>query len=243
MPENLVKMLRPLVSVIIPIHNGERFLENAVNSILDQNYSPIEIVAVDDGSTDSSLMILKNFGNRVRYYVQPNAGTGATRNKGVALSHGSFLAFLDQDDVWTPGKLMSQIQAFAQDTGLDAVFGYTQQFYDPTISGPMNGDLLQFSQKRPAISPSGILLTRNAFDRVGPFDHRWKIGEWADWYLRAVDCGLRMKVIQDVVTHRRIHDKNKGQVFQDCRNEYAKILKSSLDRRRLPCLGRCLAKK
>jgi glycosyltransferase involved in cell wall biosynthesis len=226
------KAKTPLVSVIIPIHNGAHFVGEALESVLGQDYAPIEIIAVDDGSTDTSSVIVKQFGSRIHYCYQENSGTAVARNKGVALSHGEFLAFLDQDDVWHHGKLTAQIHAFAQDINLDAVFGYTQQFQGIEMAVPIEQAIPHSLKAIPGISSSGLLLKRKTFDQVGPFDSQWVLGEWADWYLRAVDSGLQMKVIEAIVTYRRIHANNKGRVFVNCRNEYVKILKLSLDRRR-----------
>jgi len=227
-----LKTSTPLVSVIIPIYNGAHFVREALESVLSQNYAPIEIIVVDDGSTDASSTIIQQFGSRIQCCFQKNSGTAVARNKGVILSHGEYLAFLDQDDVWHHSKLAAQIHAFASDINLDAVFGYTQQFQDMEMSIPRDQPVPLSLKTIPGISPSGMLIQRKAFDQVGPFDSQWVLGEWADWYLRAVDSGLRIKVKKDIVVYRRIHANNKGRVFVNCRNEYVRILKLSLDRRR-----------
>jgi len=225
-------MGNPLVSVIIPTHNGDKYLGEAIGSVMSQNYSPIEVIAVDDGSTDSSVTVVKRFGSCVHYCYQPNAGTGSARNAGVFLSRGDYLAFLDQDDVWDPKKLTFQIEALSKDKTLDAVFGYVEQFSSREIFEKKEWSIPSFLKRRPGISPSGILLKRRAFERVGPFNTCFKIGEWADWYLRAIDCGLRMKVIDVLVAKRRIHKNNKGRLFRNCQNEYVRVLKASLNRRK-----------
>ena len=221
-----------LVSVIIPIHNGEKYLDDAINSVLHQSHSQFEIIAVDDGSTDLSAEAVKQHGSRVRYVYQDHAGTGAARNTGVAMSRGDYLAFLDQDDVWEPEKLSCQIDAFTNTPTLDAVFGYLEQFPSGQIAGDKGLEIPISLKRRPGISPSGMLVARHAFHRVGWFDVCLKIAEWADWYLRAVDCGLRMKILEVTIAKRRIHENNKGRVLQCYRNEYVRVLKASLDRNR-----------
>jgi glycosyltransferase involved in cell wall biosynthesis len=237
-----LKTSTPLVSVIIPIYNGAHFVREALESVLNQNYAPIEIIAVDDGSTDASSTIIQQFGSRIQCCFQKNSGTAVARNKGVTLSNGGFLAFLDQDDVWHHGKLAAQIHAFASDINLAAVFGYTQQFQDIEMSVPKDQAVPHSLKAIPGISPSGMLIRRKSFDQVGPFDSQWVLGEWADWYLRAVDSGLRIKVKKDIVVYRRIHANNKGRMFVSCRNEYVRILKLSLDRRRWTPLRENLVK-
>src|SRR5687768_9695612 len=123
----------PLVSVIVPVHQGERYLGEAVESVLAQTYAPIELIVVDDGSTDRSADIARGFGPVVRYVYQVNAGQSAARNHGVRLARGPLLAFLDDDDSWSPGKLALQVAALASDPCLEAVFGHVRQFVSPDL--------------------------------------------------------------------------------------------------------------
>src|ERR1700758_706720 len=99
---------KSLISVIIPVYNAEKYLAEAIESVLAQTYRPIEVIVVDDGSTDSSADIAKRFAS-VRYCFQSHSGLGATRNRGIDLSQGKFLAFLDADDLWVEDKLTHQM--------------------------------------------------------------------------------------------------------------------------------------
>jgi len=99
----------PLVSVVIPVYNGERFLRESLESVVAQTFQDYEIVCVDDGSTDGSCALLKQYGARVRVIQQANAGQSAARNVGVRQATGGFVAFLDQDDRWYPSKLAQQV--------------------------------------------------------------------------------------------------------------------------------------
>ncbi len=105
-------MVNPLVSVILPVFNGERFLAEAIESVLQQGYRPIEIILVDDGSTDSTPRIAGSFADHVRYYYQPNAGPAAARNLGIRMASGEFIAFIDADDLWPEDKLAMQMRCF-----------------------------------------------------------------------------------------------------------------------------------
>ena len=125
---------KPLVSVIIPVYNREKYLAEAIESVLAQTYRPIEVIVVDDGSTDGSADIAKRFGSPVRYYFQPNSGAGAARNRGIAVARGSFLAFLDSDDLWVEDKLTHQMAAFERHSDVDIVSGHVRQFYSPELS-------------------------------------------------------------------------------------------------------------
>src|SRR5215210_1959226 len=122
-----------LVSVIIPVHNSERYLAEAIESVLAQTYACHEIIVVDDGSVDRSAQVTKRFGAAVRHVFQPQAGAGAARNRGVELAEGGFFAFLDADDLWTEDKTQLQLATFAADPELDVVFGQTEQFHSPDL--------------------------------------------------------------------------------------------------------------
>ncbi len=102
-------MADPLVSIAIPVRNGERFLRQALDSVLDQTYRPIEVIVVDDGSTDATPEIVKQYGAEVRYLFQNHQGLPAGRNRGIAAANGEYLAFLAHDDLFTPDKLEIQV--------------------------------------------------------------------------------------------------------------------------------------
>src|SRR5437667_12630279 len=111
----------PLVSVVIPCYNGERYLAEAIESVLAQRYEPLEIIVVDDGSTDRSAEVARHFGDAVQYVCQPHAGAAAARNRGVGLATGDLIAFLDADDVWTEGRLARQVQVLEADPSVGMV--------------------------------------------------------------------------------------------------------------------------
>lgn len=117
-----------LVSIIIPNYNNAEFLNSSVTSALSQDYPNIEVIVVDDGSTDDSVMILKEFGSKIRFLRQPNAGAAAARNLGIRNASGEYLAFLDSDDVWRTSKITTQMMKVnASDYGL--VYCSLQEFY------------------------------------------------------------------------------------------------------------------
>src|SRR5512143_4014499 len=99
----------PLVSVVMPVYNGARYLRQALESALNQTYRPLEIIVVDDGSTDETSAILAEFGSRIRAIRQKNPGSAAARNAALQAAHGEIIAFLDADDLWLPQKLEVQV--------------------------------------------------------------------------------------------------------------------------------------
>src|SRR4026207_1616410 len=118
----------PLVSVIIPVYNYDRYLGEAIESVLSQTYQQLEVIVVDDGSTDQSGEVARSFDGRgVRYCQQVHAGIGPARNKGVELAQGDYIAFLDADDRWPLEKLERQLRAFESDPELEMCFGQALQ--------------------------------------------------------------------------------------------------------------------
>ena len=109
------------VSVIIPAYNGDRYISAAIDSVLAQTYSEYEIIVVDDGSTDNTSEVVKQYGDRVNYLSQSNQGVAASRNLGLAAARGEYIAFLDQDDVFLPDKLSTQVALLDRDSTLGIV--------------------------------------------------------------------------------------------------------------------------
>jgi len=113
--------LKPLVSIVIPVYNGEAFISETIASALEQSWRPIEILIVDDGSTDRSTEIVKTFGDPVRLIQKKNGGPASARNLGIKEAKGEFISFLDGDDLWKPDKLELQVQMLLENTELALV--------------------------------------------------------------------------------------------------------------------------
>ena len=225
-----VQSQSPLVSVIIPAYKAKLYVAEAIESVLAQAYTHFEIIVIDDGSTDGSAEVVKQF-SVVQYCFQPNAGISAARNYGIERTQGDFFAFLDADDVWDKNKLTLQLTAFEENPGLDIVFGHVKQFYSPELTGTQKDKTL-FKELMPGYIPSTMLIKRDSFFRVGLFETHWKMGEFASWYLRSLEQGLQNLMLPDLVTWRRIHETNNGIKQRVSINDYVRIIKASLDRRR-----------
>ena len=220
-----------LVSVVIPVYNCERYLCSAIESVLAQTYSPIELIVVDDGSTDGSADIAKGY-TSLHYYFQSNRGIGTARNSGVDLARGDFFAFLDADDIWIKDKLYSQMEAFNADTSLDMVFGQVEQFLSPELDENKKSTTNYSGEIIPGYIAGTLLIKREPFFRVGYFATNWRVGEFIDWYIKAMAQGLNSLTIPELVMKRRIHADNMGIRERNSRIDYVRILKASLDRRR-----------
>src|SRR5436305_3914257 len=125
---------RPLISVMVGVYNAERYLAEAIDSVFDQSYRPLELIVVDDGSDDGSGDVAQRYGAALKYARQENAGNGSARNHAVQLASGQLFAFLDADDRFVPGKLDLQLAALEADPKLDMVFGHVREFVSPELT-------------------------------------------------------------------------------------------------------------
>jgi glycosyltransferase involved in cell wall biosynthesis len=216
----------PLVSVVIPAYNSGRFLGEAIRSVLDQNYRPIEVIVVDDGSTDDTVVVARSFGEPVQTIAQPHSGIGAARNRAIASARGEYLAAIDADDLWMPEKLSRQTAALAADPTVDMVAGQTVEFRTAA-----DGCIVE-SPPASGIVIGAMLIRMEAFHRVGWMRTDLRLGEFIDWMARAQEAGLRMTRMDETVLRRRIHDSNTGIRERGSRSEYAAVVKAALDRRR-----------
>ena len=223
--------VKPLVSVIIPSYNAAQFLPDAVASVRAQGYNPIEIVIVDDGSTDNTAEMIPSFGNDIRYVRQTNAGPAAARNRGLGEARGEWIAFLDADDLWPADKLRVQAARLEADASLDVVLGRVQYRHEPGVEktdiryeGP--GDTLV------NVHLGSGLYRRTAFDKVGLFNPALRFSEDHDWFLRARELGVRITILRDVTLLYRLHGKNMTRTEPTGDYNLLKVLKASLDRRR-----------
>jgi glycosyltransferase involved in cell wall biosynthesis len=226
-------MTAPLVSCIVPCFNGERYLDECIQSILAQTHRPLEIIVVDDGSTDGSAQIVRRY-DEVHYHRQDNAGPGAACNKGVALATGSFLAFLEQDDLWLPNKTVRQLTEFEASPALLHCVGHIQNFWIPEL----DRDAERY-RDHPVMRPVAgyvvqtLMVRRQVFDRVGPFDETLRFAFASEWFLRASDSGAVGMLLPEVVTRRRLHENNfSRQNRAASHDQFLHIVKATLDRRR-----------
>jgi glycosyltransferase involved in cell wall biosynthesis len=223
-------MSSPLVSVIVPVHNGARFLGEALRSIREQTYPTVEIIVVDDGSTDGSAEIARSAGARL--IRQPRRGVAAARNAGIAAATGDLLAFLDQDDLWVRTKLARQVEVLLADPGLLYVLARDQFFVVDAVEPPAWFRLRRLDQSYVAFEAGAILARRRAFEVVGLFDTAYAITPDSDWFFRAKDLGAAMAVVDEVLLHRRLHRNNLSHLTERSTAEIRRVALASIRRQR-----------
>jgi len=221
-----------MISVIIAVYNAERYIGEAVESALRQTLPPAEVIVIDDGSTDRTSEVAQSFGDAIRYERRSRAGFAAGRNRGVELSTGDYLSFLDADDRFVPDKLERQLSALLEEPEVDAVFGHVREFISPDLDPAVAERLRRPIPDAPWPTPNLMLVRRESFLRVGPFSTALRVGVGVDWYARAVEAPLKMSMLPAVVLERRLHAENNGLREKDSRAQYLHVLKASLDRRR-----------
>lgn len=221
------------ISCIVPVYNGERYLKEALDSILAQTYSQREIIVVDDGSTDGTSKIAAEFGGQLRYLIQPHTGPAAARNCGLSAASGDFVTFLDADDLWHPEKLLRQLGCFEKRPELGYCVTHIQNFWVRELSeekDKLNNHRL--SQPLPGYVTQTLMARRGVFETVGFFDASLRHGDDTDWFLRASDQGALAELMPDVLVYRRLHDANLSRAAAASREEYLHIIKNTLNRRR-----------
>jgi glycosyltransferase involved in cell wall biosynthesis len=225
-----------LISCIVPVYNGERFLCETLDSILAQTYRPLEIIVADDGSTDGTAAVVAGYGEPVRYLWQPNAGPGAARNLGLRVAQGEFVAFLDADDVWHPEKLARQMARFQARPELELCVTHIRNFWIPEL----HKEKARFRNHRlmqalPGYTPVTLLARRNLFEQVGLFNATFRHVHATEWFVRVAEQGRVTELLPNVLVYRRLHHTNRSRhLAAASRDEYLQLVKTSIDRRRRP---------
>lgn len=219
------------VSVIIPVYNGEAFLAKAVESIQQQAYQPLEIIIIDDGSTDGTAKIAASFKDSVRYVYQPNSGPAAARNRGLRMARGSVIGFLDADDLWPENKLELQLACLFEAPPIEIVLGHIQYM---RISAAKEGQprFEKFSEPAVFFNLGSALFRKSVFDKVGLFDETLHCGEDVDWFMCAREKSVSIFILKEVTLLYRMHHNNmiRNKLTRDY--YFINALKKSLDRRR-----------
>lgn len=222
------------VSVIIPSYNRAHLLPRCVNSVISQEYAPSEIIVVDDGSTDSTRSLLQGDYPDVKVIAQENKGVSAARNAGIGAATGDWLAFLDSDDAWLPGKLGRQVQAVEASPGgnivhTDEIWIRNGRRVNPRRKHrKYGGSIFRYCLPLCVISPSSVMIHRRVFDRVGLFDETLPVCEDYDLWLR-ICARMPVSFIREpLITKYGGHDDQLSRRYR------------GMDRYRIRSIGRIL---
>jgi glycosyltransferase involved in cell wall biosynthesis len=206
------------ISCVIPVHNAERHLPEALDSALAQDWPLHEIVAVDDGSTDGTAGILRGYRDRVTIVAQPHSGVSAARNTGLRAASGDVLAFLDADDIWPVGRLSALAGALMADASADIVAGLVEILDQRTARPQVKEDLRTLHRLHLVGS---MLIRRTVFDRVGPFNETLKVAEDTEFIMRARHRNIAFTCIGVTSLVYRLHP---GNISQDVNRIHSSTL-------------------
>jgi len=218
-----------LVSVVIPTYNAAEFLADALNSVRRQDHEPLEIIIVDDGSTDATPQVIERRGSDVIFVRQANRGPAAARNRGLQEAHGEVIAFLDADDVWPDGTLMRQVASLTVRPEAEVAIGRTA--------------LLVKEESESWFVPllGSAVFRRSVLDRVGCFDESLRYSEDHDWFLRARELGVVIAATDAITLRYRVHPESLTHVLNRPDGyQLPGVIKRSLDRRRKSQAGHLL---
>ena len=197
-----------LISVVIPVYNGELYLAEALDSVFAQDYRPLEVIVVDDGSTDNTASVAKKY-NQVHYVHQTNKGQPAARNTGLSNCSGDLIAFLDADDMWVPGKLSMQWAFLESHPEAGCVIGRMKNVLHEGSHIPFWVDQNTVSGDSVAYHMGTLLAHRWVFEKVGNFNafHSYGIDD-LDWLIRLKERDISIAKMENVQLLRRIHLHN-----------------------------------
>ncbi len=206
----------PRVSVVIPTYNYARYVPEAVDSVLAQSFEELEVIVVDDGSTDQTAEILRAFGGQLRDIRQEHRGLSAARNTGIRAARGQYVAFLDSDDLWLPEKVSLQVARLDAEPEVGLVYGETLFFDDSTpatltlhshFAPHPSGRILSWLVRENVIPSPTPMVRRELFERVGLFDETLSACEdWDMWIRIARVCEIAY--VNRVLAKKRQHQEN-----------------------------------
>lgn len=231
----------PLVSVVIPAYNAERYIGEAIESVLAQTYAPVELIVVDDGSVDRTAELASAYGEAT-VITQENSGPSAARNRGAAAAHGELIAFHDSDDAMTPDKLAVQVGHLLDNPGVGCVLAEQELLVEPgaelpfwvegsrvpTVMPPRPPELAD----EPMVHPMTMVVRRTTFEQVGGFDESMRAAEDFDWMLRAAEEEIEIARLSEVLLRRRVHAESLTQDATAARAGLFRAFKGRIERHR-----------
>ncbi len=220
----------PLVTVVIPVYNSAKFLAAALDSVFAQTYRPIEVIVVDDGSTDNSAEIVRDY-PKVQYFYQSNQGVSVARNVAIAAAKGEFIAFLDADDLWKPEKLSLQIAYMLENPDIGITGTKAINFLESdTQLPPWLRDDPNWEEEKVMI-PSTMVVHKSVFSQVGDFSPDYRASQDTEWLWRAKDAKIPMFNINEILTLRRFHGSNVSWLMAGThKSRMLRIIKDSIAR-------------
>ena len=217
-------MGKTLVSVILPLYNGQRFIASSIKSVLNQTYSSLELLVINDGSTDNGGDMVP-IDPRIRLFHRRNSGVAASRNFGINQAKGAYLAFIDQDDYWYPNKLELQMQLHLNEPKLGYSFTRMHNHLVGDIEPPVWLQPQLLAEDPVGFLPSTLLVCRRIFTEIGNFSEDLVNSSDTEWLVRARAAEVPMEIIDLVLLQRNIHENNCSHDAKTGKKELFSILR------------------
>ncbi|MDZ8188161.1 MAG: glycosyltransferase [Nostoc sp. ChiSLP02] len=224
-------MNQGLVSVIIAIKNGERYLAAAIDSVIAQTYKCYEIIVIDGNSTDNTEKIAKSY-KQVRYVSQPSQGIANAYNLGIDLAQGEFISFISHDDLWTPDKLTIQVNYLLDRPEIQYTIARVKFFLEEGFSIPPGFRPELLIGDRIAYIMETLVVRKTIFAQIGMLNPELSVAEDVDWFARASDRQVLHMAIQKVLLYKRVHDSNLSLTSSINNQNLLSILRQSIKRKR-----------
>jgi len=217
----------PLISVILPVYNGKKYIKSAIESVLSQTYTNIELLIVDDGSTDKTKDIVSKYiSKNVKYIYQKNSGPASARNTALSMAKGDYIAFIDYDDIWYKHKLETQLEYIRSSQKLDAVY-CPHKLIINNKKTPHNPDNYNYE------TISGFLVKSNVFYKIGMFNEAYYLASDFDFFQRLKEANFQSELMKEILFDRLIHNDNISLNFSLNKKYLFKILAESIKRKKL----------
>jgi glycosyltransferase involved in cell wall biosynthesis len=218
------------IDIILPVYNCEKFIGEAIQSVLDQTFTDFNLIIINDGSTDSSEEIInkyKEIDPRIISITQKNRGQIASLNTGLELSKSKYIAFIDADDLWKKTKLEKQYNLLSKTADVAVCFTLLREF-----DSLGNHDIKYADRKNDMKGLSRIcfLGAKSLFETYGKFDNEEKLAEFILWFGKLINDNVKYEVLNEVLAFRRIHANNMTQKIN--RLDYLKTIKRHIDAKR-----------
>ncbi|MEL6930144.1 MAG: glycosyltransferase [Cyanobacteria bacterium J06600_6] len=224
-------MSQPLVSVILSVKNGEKYLKDAIDSVLQQSWQNYEFLVIDGKSSDRTAKIAQSY-SQIRYVRQQNEGIADAYNLGIQQGTGEILAFISHDDLWTPDKLKIQVKCLQDNPQLQYTVAKVKFFLETANSIPPGFRPELLTGEHTGFIMETLVVRKKLFETVGSFNSSYQVAEDVEWFSRIHDANIAHQVVSEVLLHKRVHNTNTSLNSSDNNQNLLKIMRQSIKRKR-----------
>jgi len=184
------------VSVILPVYNGEKYIEDALVSVLEQSYKEVDLIVIDDGSVDNTKKICDKYSKNLNYFYIKNSGPAEARNIGLQKAQGEYLSFIDHDDLWAKNKLDVEVAFLEANKEFDACRGMVQCMKLNSI----NNEFEKAMDASFGFNLGAITIRRLAANKIGLFNKNLVPSEDVDWFMRGNNMGISIEHLKNHIS-------------------------------------------